>query len=62
MTKLYNRTRSTTETDSAAAELKTAHTEIMDAWFEQWRNQERSRIDVAFKKGRTTEQQRKHLA
>ncbi|PDT73071.1 hypothetical protein [Bradyrhizobium sp. C9] len=61
MAKVSNRARGT-ETDSAAAELKAAHTEIMDAWFEQWRNQEQSRIDIAFKKARTTEQQRKQFA
>ncbi|WP_143199923.1 hypothetical protein [Bradyrhizobium sp. NAS80.1] len=50
------------ETDNAAAELVIAHTEIMDAWFEQWRIQERSRIDIAFRKGRPPEQPRRHIA
>ena len=54
--------RHAAETDSAAAQLETAHTEIMDAWFDQWRTQERSRIDLAFRKGRITEQQRKQVA
>ncbi len=50
------------ETDNAAAELVIAHTKIMDAWFEQWRIQERSRIDVAFRKSRPPEQPRRQFA
>jgi len=49
-------------TKSAAAELIIAHMEIMDAWFEQWRTQERSRIDIAFKKSRPAEQPRRQVA
>jgi hypothetical protein len=61
MAKIQNR-RHSTATDNAAAELVTAHTEIMDAWFEQWRTQERTRIEVAFKKKRPSEHQRRQLA
>ena len=38
------------ETDSASNKLLNAHNEIMSAWFEHWASQERSRIDLAFKK------------
>jgi hypothetical protein len=49
------------EAASAAAELLNAHNEIMDAWFEHWRNEERSRIDLAFKKA-GSEHQRRQVA
>jgi len=39
-----------TEPDSASNKLMTAHNEIINAWFEHWVSQERSRIDLAFKK------------
>ena len=38
------------ETDSASNKLMIAHNEIMNTWFEHWATQERSRIDLAFKK------------
>jgi hypothetical protein len=50
------------DADSAAAELMTAHIEIMDAWFAQWANQERSRIDLVFKKVKPSEHRRKQTA
>jgi hypothetical protein len=42
-----------TEADSASNKLMTAHNEIISAWFERWATQERSRIDLAFKKSNT---------
>lgn len=41
------------ETDSASNKLMNAHNEIISAWFEHWATQERSRIDLAFKKSNT---------
>ena len=61
MSKIQTRNQSV-EMDIAAAELVIAHTKVMDAWFEQWRIQERSRIDIAFQKSRLSEQPRRHIA
>ncbi|MCA1495617.1 hypothetical protein [Bradyrhizobium sp. NBAIM14] len=61
MSKIQTRNQSV-EMNDAAAELVIAHTRIMDAWFEQWRIQERSRIDIAFRKSGATEQPRRHIA
>ena len=35
---------------SALEKLMIAHNEIINAWFEHWSSQERSRIDLAFEK------------
>lgn len=50
------------DADTAAAELMTAHVAIMDAWFAQWANQEKSRIDLAFRKVKPSEHKRKQVA
>ncbi len=60
MSKVQIRSKSS-ETDTAAAELLSAHNQIMDAWFEHWRAQERSRIDLAFRSA-VAEQPRKEVA
>ena len=36
--------------DSAIDKLLTAHNEIIQNWFAHWNDQERSRIDLAFRK------------
>jgi hypothetical protein len=38
------------EVDSATKKLMSAHNEIITAWFERWATEERSRIDLAFKR------------
>ena len=60
MAKVQVRPKSS-ETDTAAAKLLNAHNQIMEAWFEHWRAQERSRIDLAFRSA-IAEQPRKEVA
>ena len=38
------------KTDTATNKLMIAHNEIISAWFEHWNVQERTRINLAFKK------------
>jgi hypothetical protein len=42
------------ENESAIDKLMIAHNEIIEAWFEHWSSQEKSRIDLAFEKSRAT--------
>ncbi|MGY3694587.1 hypothetical protein ACVIGA_004667 [Bradyrhizobium sp. USDA 3240] len=41
------------EADSATKKLMSAHNEIITAWFDRWATEERSRIDLAFKRSST---------